>query len=351
MKTLIQKYHQNKFSRNNENDTPLHVAALGGKQEVALALINEFGCVVKSKGVQGRSVLHSACNGGNVSLVRALVNEHKADINAIDDDSDTPLHVAALCGKQEVALALIKEFGCDVQSKGFVGRSVLHSACNGGNVSLVRALVEEHKVDINARDKNNDTPLHVAALSGHKEIALALIKEFGCDIKSKGYRGRSALHSACDKEHVDMVKCLSKYIISPLVIDDYGNTPLFTSSAFGHRECVEALLELNAPVLIRNTAGKTPKDVAKGDVKSLLDRYIGTNSTFLVSYDTIHKHAKKKYSGPEHITRIFVLGTIGAGKSSFIASLKREGFFEALWKVSESSVPPHTAGIVPSIHT
>ena len=187
-------------------------------------------------------------------------------------------------------------------------------------------------------------------VSGKQEVALALIKEFCCDIKSKGYRGRSALHSACAGGHADMVKCLSKYI-SPLVIDNNGNTPLFTSSAFGHSECVEALLELNAPVLIRNNDGKTPKDVAKGGIKSLLERYTATNSTFLVRYDTIQKHAKNKYSGPEHITRIFVLGNPGAGKSSFIASLKREGFFESLWRVSESSVPPHTAGIVPSIHT
>ena len=352
MKTLIQKYKVDKYSTNIYNNIPLHVAAHCGQQEVAQALIEEFGCDVQRKGFLGRSVLHIACDGGNASLVRTLVNKHKADINARDYYNDTPLHVAAYCGKQEVALALIEEFTCDSQSKGFVGRSVLHSACNGGNASLVRALVNKHKAcaDINARDSNNDTPLHLAAHCGKHEVVLALIEEFGCDIKSKGYRGRSALHNACVKGHVGMVKYLSKYI-SPLAIDDYGNTPLFTSSAFGHTECVEALLKLNAPVLIRNNAGKTPKDVAKGGIKSLLERYTGTNSTFLVSYDTIQKHAQRKYSGPQHITRIFVLGNSGAGKSSFIASLKKEGFFESLRRVSESSVPPHTAGIIPTIHT
>ena len=48
---------------------------------------------------------------------------------------------------------------------------------------------------------------------------------------------------------------------------------------------------------------------------------------------------------------MFVLGNPGAGKSSFVASLKREGFFQSFSKVSESSVPPHTAGIIPSVHT
>ena len=61
-------------------------------------------------------------------------------------------------------------------------------------------------------------------------------------------------------------------------------------------------------------------------------------------------HAKNRYSGSEHITRIFVIGNPGAGKSSLIESLKREGSLQHFRRVSESIVSPHTAGIVPSIH-
>ena len=43
------------------NDTPLHVAALCGKDEVVLTLINEFGCDTKVRGALGRSLLHNAC--------------------------------------------------------------------------------------------------------------------------------------------------------------------------------------------------------------------------------------------------------------------------------------------------
>ena len=41
------------------NDTPLHVAALCGKEEVALALIK---CDINVKGGLGRLILHNACN-------------------------------------------------------------------------------------------------------------------------------------------------------------------------------------------------------------------------------------------------------------------------------------------------
>ena len=60
---------------------------------------------------------------------------------------------------------------------------------------------------------------------------------------------------------------------------------------------------------------------------------------------------KISYSGENSLTRIFVVGNPGAGKSSLIESLKRERGFESFKRVSESSVPLHTAGIVPSIHT
>ena len=45
-----------------------------------------------------------------------------------------------------------------------------------------------------------------------------------------------------------------------------------------------------------------------------------------------------------------MIGNPGAGKSSFVETMKREGFIESFWRVSESSVPLHTAGIVPSIY-
>ena len=67
-------------------------------------------------------------------------------------------------------------------------------------------------------------------------------------------------------------------------------------------------------------------------------------------YDAIQKRAKQKYSLADRITRMFVIGNPGAGKSSLIEALKREGFFDSFRKVSSSSVPLHTAGIVPTIH-
>ena len=166
--------------------------------------------------------------------------------------------------------------------------------------------------------------------------------------KVKGQRGRSLLHNACAGGNVSLVQklMLNYEHLSPLVVDEDGNTPLHLCAYFGHSKCVEVLLLSKAPVPIRNANGKAPIDLAKGEVKVFLDKFI--KETQLVDYDMLQKHAKNKYSGSEHITRIFVIENPGAGKSSLIESLKREGYFQHF--ISESIVPPHTSGIIPNIH-
>lgn len=57
----------------------------------------------------------------------------------------------------------------------------------------------------------------------------------------------------------------------------------------------------------------------------------------------------QKYSSQQLITRVFVLGNSGSGKSTLVESLKRKGIL-FFFTVPEADVPPHTAGIVPSMH-
>ena len=61
VRTLIQKHNADTNAKNDQNNTPLHVAAFSGEAEVALCLINEFGCDPSVKGRFGRSLLHCAC--------------------------------------------------------------------------------------------------------------------------------------------------------------------------------------------------------------------------------------------------------------------------------------------------
>ena len=328
--------------------TALHEAAESGDLDKARKLLETGKYDVNNTGTYyGDTPLLCACRGGHLDMVRMLISEFKADMNIVNRYNKTPLHEAAQYGKEDVALALINEFGCDTNIRASGGRTVLHSACQGGCVALVRTLIRDHNADVNAQDTIEGTPLHYAAAYGKEDVALALIE--GCDINARTESGKTFLHTACIWGKANIVKSAGT-CISPLIQDIYGDTPLHLASSWGYRECVEALLLLNAPIMLRNASGKTSRDVATGEIKSLLETYIKENkSKIFVHYDILLEHAKKKYSTAEPITRLFVIGNPGAGKSSFVETMKREGFFQ-FGKVSESSVPLHTAGIVPSIY-
>ena len=349
--------------------TPLHGAVASGDVDEARELLKRGrydDIDVNCTDEHGNTPLNWACLCGHVDMVRMLISEFQADTTLQDERGDTPLNVAAYGGEEEVALTLITEFGCYITIRGLggFGETLLHSACWGGCLTLAKLLIRDYNADINAQDEDKNTPLHWAARNGQHELFLALISEFSWDMTVRNKNGDTILgvgaiisddtilHTACAAGNTQLVNRIYKHV-SPLATNGAdGDTFLHKASASGHNECVEALLQLGAPIMLRNAAGKTARDIARGETKLLLDAYITQNQAKIYAhYDKIIQQAKKKYSNAEPLTRVFVIGNPGAGKSSFVETMKREGFFESFSRVSESSVPLHTAGIVPSVHT
>ena len=325
--------------------TSLHVAASRKDVDEARKLLKHGRYDVNCRDSAECTPLHHACAYGHVDMVRMLISEFQADTTLQDKWGDTPLHLATLMGGEELALTLITEFGCDSHVPNIVGDTILHNACKRGYLSMVN-VVGKH-ASLLAADEHGDTPLHIAVARGDKECVEALL-QLGAPTMLRNSAGKTALHIACEAGKASIVMMVGKHT-SLLATTNYGDTPLHIAAARGDKECVEALLQLNAPIMLRNAAGKTVRDVAQYDMKPFLDTHFAKNR--YVNYDKIIQQAKKRYSNPERIVRIFVIGNPGAGKSSFVEVMKREGFFESFTTVSESSVPPHTAGIVPSIHT
>ncbi len=348
VRTLI-RHKADVNARNYLNKTPLDVALDADNFEVVLFLINNFGCDPNQVVYNGQTLLHYACKKGTIDLVSALIHKHKADVNARNNRNETPLHVAADSGKFDMALYLVSEFGCDPNIQGYNGQTLLHYACEWGAVELVCTLIREYKADTNACNSRNEKPLHVAVAAANFEVVLSLINEFGCDPNIPGPFGKNPLHMASQRGYDSLVKALLKSA-SPLLTDDNGNTPLHLASETNRLDCVKLLVHANAPLYVLNDKGETPVHIASSDSKVFLVKYIQENRQKIQNrYSIVLEHAKKKYSGPHYLTRLFVLGNPGAGKSSFIESLKREGFFQSFRKVSKSSVPLHTAGIIPSV--
>ena len=351
VRTLI-KHKSSVNARTDSGDTPLTLAARHEHDNVVHALLSDSQCLMDAKGQDSYTALHYSCKQGHVDRVRTLI-KHKSSVNARTDSGDTPLTLAARHEHDNVVHALLSDSQCLMDAKGQDSYTALHYSCRDGHVDLVRTLVN-HKADVNVKTNSGDTPLHVAAQYSQYQVTMALIDTFNCDINVKGQLGRSLLHSACacSGSNGAVVDYLCRYL-SPLLVDDDGNTPLHTACLnYSSEPILTTLLKYNPPLLARNKDGKTPLDVAPSWLLSILDQYMRENSDKIYAdYSNIQTLAKKKYSRAEPITRIFVIGNPGAGKSSLVETLKREGFYKSLWKVSESSVPLHTAGIVPSIHT
>ena len=348
VRVLISEFKADVNVHNNSGVTPLHEATSWGHLDVVRVLISEFKADVNVQNNSGATPLHEAASRGHLGVVRVL-SEFKADVNTLTKDGNTLFDVAVNNNRKEVAVVLMNEFQCDTKG----GTPYILTACERGWIHLVQALVQKHGTDIlndiTARDNEGNTPLHAAAIAGRKDLVQFLI-EMGCDVNVTGHLGRSLLHSACASNNSLLVRLVSQHI-SPWVVDDNGDTPLHICARLGNTESVRALLRFDPPVLIRNNLGQTANDLEKKHVY-LIGAYMKENKAKIYSqYEVAQKHARKKYSRPEPITRAFVVGNPGAGKSSFVEALKREGFVDSFKRVSESSVPPHTAGIVPSIHT
>ena len=349
VRMLISEFQADTTLQDVDGDTPLHVAALDGRGEVALTLITEFGCDANIPNNLGNTSLLGACQygykNGHANVV-GLISKY-ASLLATTWDGNTPLHIAAARGHKECVEALL-QLDAPLMLRNAAGKTALHIACEGGHAQMAK-MIGKH-TSLLATTRDGDTPLHIAAARGHKKCVEALL-QLDAPIMLRNVSGKTALHVACEGGHTQIAKMIGKDT-SLLATDKDGNTPLHIAAARGYKECVEALLKLGAPLMLRNAAGKTVRDVAQYDMKPLLDTYFAKNwAKIHVNYDKIIQQAKKTYSNAERIVRVFVIGNPGAGKSSFVEAMKREGFFDSLNTVSESSVPPHTAGIIPSIHT
>jgi hypothetical protein len=160
---------------------------------------------VHAKDNDGQTPLHVACTNGQTAVVEVLLDK-KADVHANDNDGNTPLHAASNNGHAAVVNALLAN-EADVNALTEKADTSLHLASIEGHVNVVRVLLAKFDVDINAKNKDNETPLHFASKKGHNEVVHQLLyKE--CDINALTESGWTPLHFAYDNGHVAVVQLL-----------------------------------------------------------------------------------------------------------------------------------------------
>eukprot|EP01035_Chromulina_nebulosa_P026899 gene26900-35290_t len=150
-------------------------------------------------------------------------------------------------------------------------KQLQNAAKNGANSELERLL--NLGAYINCKEKCYGwSPLHFAASNGHYSTA-SLLLEKGADFNARNKFGALPLHWAAFNGHTATVDLLLQKGAQPNATSNGGDTPLHEAARMGHCATVSLLLERGADPLARNNTGKLPGDLAKEEVKQLLETW------------------------------------------------------------------------------
>ena len=187
--------------RDKEGNTPLHLAAGDGYQEVVCQLLAVVATGWDSPNLFGQTPLHLAAKGGHSAIVSTLL-KHGFQPDCKDNYGNTPLHFACngchFKAVQELLAATLK-----LNSANNRGITALQLAVAGGNTEIARVLL------INGADPNirlpgdSSTVLHYAAGTHTDIIDLLLANGARTDIEdhdgftplalAKTYRNETAI--------------------------------------------------------------------------------------------------------------------------------------------------------------
>ncbi|XP_023319394.1 ankyrin-1-like [Trichogramma pretiosum] len=248
--------------RDNEGNTPLHLALFRGHTRVAASLL-ESGADPNLANNLGQTPLHVVCNRPDRDSARIFLNASEAvnravQVNVQDRLGNTPLHLAAECSNARAIKTLLRR-GARPNLVNRHGLTTLHVICKRDcdDDDLLKIFFKtinkiHATVQIDARDNLGETPLHVAVSLGHKKL-INLLLRYGADPNMANKSKVTPLHIICKRDRDDgLVKMffdvneeLSQLVLVD-VQDKLGRTPLQWAVANLWPNIIDVLLDHGA---------------------------------------------------------------------------------------------------------
>ena len=270
-------------SRNQRQETPLHVAARCAHSQVVTFLL-AHGAQVNAKDQDKRTPLHVA---GNKEIAKALLASG-ADLHARNSRDLTPFENAVCDRNRElidvyvaagekldfmslVELERTQDVAAMLRKQPWLAkapRRPLHAAVQRGNYELVKLLLDSG-ADPNLNTEYDSgfgwlyTPLSVAVNDNRYEIA-ELLCQRGADANVVAYAGKwttGLLHYVADSSDSRFVKLLLEYGADVHAYDTSSvepMTPLHVASCAGNLDHARLLLEYGAEIDAETADGTTP---------------------------------------------------------------------------------------------
>ena len=230
----------------------LHVVAWDGDLDKARALL-EVGHPVDPVLSSGHTPLHVAAQGGRAEVAQLLLDEGKAAVDARTSEGITPLYLA-LQKRQRAVAELLVDRGAAVDAQTASGNSALHMAAQNGFLEEAELLLARG-CDVDARTVTGHTPLHLAATYGQHAMAELLLARGRASVDAEDNTGRRPLHFAAQHSAHETVKVLLAHASSVDALSSRGLAPLdvaaYAAPPPGRPESlasVQALLEAGSSV-------------------------------------------------------------------------------------------------------
>lgn len=224
------------------------------------------------------SLLHKAVLNNDFGVIKGLI-ESGNDLDLLDSEGYSALVLAVRDNNPQTARLLI-ESGSNVNIGGGIYGSALHLAVAKNESYLASQLLKNgSRTDLINCDGNS--PLHILMVNFKKqkhtsEIIGELLISAGADTNAKNNDNWGPIHIAARKAQNAAVKWIRKinsrkeFKANKFDVNLTGGkqewTSLHLAAHVGLFKTIKILLKAGADVFARNQFGKTPRDVAKGNL-------------------------------------------------------------------------------------
>jgi len=248
METLLTNKNLNMIALDNQENTPLHYAAIASNDPKILELLVKTtpGAVnMINKG--GATPLHSAL--ANLEKVKILFeNGAKANIGEL-------AKIAVSNSYNDSLTYLVQEHNLNVDAQDKEGRTLLEHAIKVNNIEAASLLIEKNAkitdhifglaklgfvetiikagIDLNAKNSLGETMLHQAIKQGNNYNIIKLV-EAKADLNMSDNNGRTALHLAYLYHREDIANYLIENCANIWLADNNGKLPYYITDHMGH---------------------------------------------------------------------------------------------------------------------